>query len=406
MSMDSATRKKRLFWYFVIMAVYSVVSNFAHPATPTIIKNLNLHDYMFGVAFAGMSITNFLFSPFWGRISDQIGRNKVFLACGIGYGVGQAVFGMATTELGILFGRMISGFFIGGGSVVQLSYIMDYSDAEQRGKNFTLLAVIQSVSSAAGYLIGGYISEYSIPMMFVLQVVSLAATGIIFAVLCKDNEELKFSKKIIWKEAAKGSNPFGAFARVGKQMTKVLIILSCITLIASFANTAYDQCFNYYIKDQYFFSPSNNGVLRAGLGIVALVANMSVGMWIMKRTNLFKSLIVVLGAYGTFLIGLLFPQALAPFVVINIFLYSLNALYNPLIQATYAQGVPDQKQSGVFMGVFTSLKALGMVAGSLFAGFIYGFGPRLSFLYAMAGLFIACALAVWAYAARKKELGK
>ena len=185
--MDSATRKKRLFWYFVIMAVYSVVSNFAHPATPTIIKNLNLHDYMFGVAFAGMSITNFLFSPFWGRISDQIGRNKVFLACGIGYGVGQAVFGMATTELGILFGRMISGFFIGGGSVVQLSYIMDYSDAEQRGKNFTLLAVIQSVSSAAGYLIGGYISEYSIPMMFVLQVISLAATGIIFAVLFKEN---------------------------------------------------------------------------------------------------------------------------------------------------------------------------------------------------------------------------
>ena len=76
--MDSATRKKRLFWYFIIMAVYSVVSNFAHPATPTIIKNLNLHDYMFGVAFAGMSITNFLFSPFGEEFPTRSAETRCF----------------------------------------------------------------------------------------------------------------------------------------------------------------------------------------------------------------------------------------------------------------------------------------------------------------------------------------
>ena len=43
-----------------------IACNLAHPMTPAIIKTLHLGDYMFGLAFAAMAITNFLFSPFWG----------------------------------------------------------------------------------------------------------------------------------------------------------------------------------------------------------------------------------------------------------------------------------------------------------------------------------------------------
>ena len=84
--MDS---KKLLKYFFIISAFQSIAANFAHPATPTLIQNLGLNDYMFGVAFAGMSLTNFLFSPFWGQISDQIGRRKVLGLSGLGYAVGK-----------------------------------------------------------------------------------------------------------------------------------------------------------------------------------------------------------------------------------------------------------------------------------------------------------------------------
>ena len=50
--------------YYIIVALESLAANLAHPITPTLIQNLNLPDYMFGLMFAGMSITNFLFSPF------------------------------------------------------------------------------------------------------------------------------------------------------------------------------------------------------------------------------------------------------------------------------------------------------------------------------------------------------
>ena len=54
--------------FFLTLVLFNLAANFAHPVTPTLIKNLNLHDYMFGAALAAMLFTNFLLSPFWGKI--------------------------------------------------------------------------------------------------------------------------------------------------------------------------------------------------------------------------------------------------------------------------------------------------------------------------------------------------
>ena len=396
--------KKYLFIFFAINVVQSLAANFAHPATPTIIKNLALPDYMFGVAFAGMSITNFLFSPFWGRITDQIGRRKVLLLGGVGYALGQALFGMATTQLGILFGRMVSGFFIGAWTVSQLSYILDLSSPEKKGRNFTILATIQSVGSAFGYFIGGALSQRSIPLMFLCQVIILALCGILSFLMLKDNPEMEFQKSVRLGPALRAANPLAAFFKVGREMTPVLVLLSFVTLFASFSAIAYDQCFNFFVKDQLFFTPGDTGNLRAFLGIVSFTANMTLGLWIMKKTNLFKSLFVILTLYGTILCGLLVPTAMPIFLGINTVLYTINALYNPLIQATFAAGVKDPGQSGAYMGIFSSVKALGNVIGSLFAGFIYAFGPRLSFLYAAVGFAVAAVLALLVIRARTAEI--
>ena len=68
---------------FVIL--YSLVANLVHPVTPTFIQMLGLHDYMFGLAFGMMSLANFLFSPFWGKMSERFGPGKVISFSVFGY---------------------------------------------------------------------------------------------------------------------------------------------------------------------------------------------------------------------------------------------------------------------------------------------------------------------------------
>ena len=46
--------KTRFFAFFATMIVFNLAANFAHPVTPTVIQELHLHDYMFGVALASM----------------------------------------------------------------------------------------------------------------------------------------------------------------------------------------------------------------------------------------------------------------------------------------------------------------------------------------------------------------
>jgi len=100
--------KLRFFLFFVVMTVFNLTANFAHPVTPTIIQNLALPDYMFGLMFAMMMVSNFLFSPFWGKINTLISSRATLLISCVGYAAAQLGFAYGTTQGMILFARTLA----------------------------------------------------------------------------------------------------------------------------------------------------------------------------------------------------------------------------------------------------------------------------------------------------------
>ena len=109
--------KTRFFLFFLAIVIFNLAANFAHPVTPTVIQELGLHDYMFGLALAAMMLTNFLLSPFWGKINTYISsRTSLLISC-FGYGIAQLWFAYADSELMIVLARMFAGLFTGGAFV-------------------------------------------------------------------------------------------------------------------------------------------------------------------------------------------------------------------------------------------------------------------------------------------------
>ena len=51
--------KNKLLVFFIINGLFNLAANYAHPITPTVIKNLELGDYMFGVAYLSAHSDNF-----------------------------------------------------------------------------------------------------------------------------------------------------------------------------------------------------------------------------------------------------------------------------------------------------------------------------------------------------------
>ena len=372
--------KNKLFIFFAITLLQYLAANFAHPITPTIIKNLNLKDYMFGLAFAAMSFTNFLFSPFWGKMRDYYSPRKLlFLGCA-GYAVGQFLFSIMKTEGTILIARCFSGFFVGAISVSTLVYIIDVSEKEERGKNLATLAIIQSIGAAFGYMIGGFMGVYSIRLTFAIQSLTLIVSGVLYFLLLQENKTEQYETmhtKILFKEA----NPFKSFLGCSVFMTKSFLVLFLVVMFANLGTNAFDQCFNYYLKDQFDFSSAYNGMLKAIIGIITLVANSTICMWIMRKKNIKKATSIVLSSCALSIIIMLNISDFLPFIIVCIVFFSFNAIYIPLLQDCVAKESTN-KNNNLVMGFYNAIKSLGMIGGALIAGFMYGYGEKIPFVFA------------------------
>ena len=201
--------KTRFLILFVGLVLVHLATNFVHPVTPTIIQELALPDYMFGLALAAMQLANFLMSPFWGQMNLYISSRQSLLFCCFAYGLAQIGFAYSTTQAAILLARVLAGAFAGGIMVSLLTYVVNIAKPEDQGKFLTYSATLHSVFGAFGYLVGGLIGEYSIRATFLLQAVIMAIAGILFRCFCLP--DAKTDQKLPTRQLVKDANPLKAF---------------------------------------------------------------------------------------------------------------------------------------------------------------------------------------------------
>ena len=368
--------KTRYFLFFTAMTLFHLASNFAHPVTPTIIHDLNLPDYMFGLMLAVMMIANFALSPFWGKINLFISSRQSLLICCLGYGVAQLGFAYATTQITILLFRLLAGVFIGGIFVSLLTYVVNTAKPQDQAKFLTYSATIHSVFGAFGYLIGGVVGEFSIRATFLLQAVTLCVAGLMFRIFCLPDAQTH--KNLLAKQLLKDANPLKAF-RDGKYfMNTAFVLLFLINALINLGNTGFDQVFNYYLKDQLGLTSSYNGMIKAIVGLIAFVFNMTLCLWIIRKTDTRKSLVLLILASALSAAGTLLSPRIGMFITFGILLYAGYSVSIPVLQNIVASQA-DPNQKNLVMGFYNATKSLGSIIGSLMSGFLYSTHVKLPF---------------------------
>lgn len=394
--------KTRFAAFFAAMVLFNLAANFAHPVTPTVIQNLNLHDYMFGVALAAMLCTNFLMSPFWGKINNYVSSRFSLLVCCCGYGIAQICFAYSTTEFEIILARMLAGVFTGGALVSFLTYVVNVSDARDQGKYLTITATIQSVAGAFGYMIGGFLGEISILWTFLIQAIMLAVTGILFYIVCQPDGESGL-KGVSPRQLVREANPFQAFLDSRTFMNISFALLFVMNVLINFGNTAFDQAFNYYLKDVLGLTSSYNGLIKAAVGLVSFVSNMTLCIWIINKTDVKCSMVLLSAACAAAAAGTVFCADAGLFMGLGVVVYAGYSVSVPVLQSMIADQA-DIRRKNLVMGFFNATKSLGSIAGSMTAGFIYSLHEKLPFLctFAIYGLAVTTSFGYLKYK-RKRE---
>ena len=241
----------------------------------------------------------------------------------------------------------------------------------------TYSTTISSVAGAFGYLIGGFLGEFSIKGTFLIQAVTLIASGFLFYIICSSDKH--DMKKLSAKQLAKDANPLGAFLDCRQFMTIAFITLFTINIFINFGNTGFDQAFNYYLKDQLNLTSAYNGIIKAAVGLVSFVANMTICIWIINKTKMRRSLVSLIFVCTIASVGTVIAPNIGLFIGFSILVYAGYSISLPVLQNIVAKQASIH-QKNLVMGFYNATKSLGSIVGSLTAGFIYSVNVKLPFI--------------------------
>jgi DHA1 family multidrug resistance protein-like MFS transporter len=355
---------------------------------------------MFGLMLGTMMISQFLLSPFWGKINVSLSSRKTLLICCTGYGVAQLMFAYARSQTGILAARALAGIFVGGIFVSFLTYVINAARPEDQAKYLTWSATIQAVFGAFGYLVGGLLGEISIRGTFCLQAAALVASGILFRIACEPDNTV--TEKIPMKRILRESNPMQAFLDGKYFMNTAFALLFVLNILMNFGNTGFDQVFNYYLKDQLGLTSSYNGVIKAAVGLISFASNMTLCLWIIRRTNVRKSMVVLALFCTAAAVGALLIPQIGAYIACSVLVYAGYSVSLPVLQHMAAQQA-DPAQKNLVMGFYNATKSLGSIIGSLMAGFLYSLHPKVPFAVVAAAYGLSVFAAVGYLVRRTKE---
>lgn len=140
------------------MFVASISQTIVGPAMPRIVAELGGMDHYSWVATAAMLVSAIVV-PIVGKLSDIYGRRGFYLAGLVVFLLGSVISGLAPNFWTLVAGRAVQG--LGMGTLMPLSQtiIGDIIPARQRGKYQGLMGAVFGVTSVAGPIAGGWITD-------------------------------------------------------------------------------------------------------------------------------------------------------------------------------------------------------------------------------------------------------
>lgn len=170
----------------IAMFMFSLNQTVLATALPTIVGELDGVDQMLWVSTAFM-LASTIMMPIYGKVGDLFGRKPLFMFAICCFLLGSVFALIAGGMSTLIFGRVLQGIGGGGMMILSQSIIASVVPARERGKYMGIMGSAFAVSSVAGPLIGGWLTEgpgwrWAFAINFPLGIIALFAAAIFLKV--------------------------------------------------------------------------------------------------------------------------------------------------------------------------------------------------------------------------------
>ena len=351
------------FILFLVMVGFGIII----PIMPFFLTSLGGNASILGLFMATYSLMHLLFAPFWGRLSDRIGRRPVILIGLSGYGITFILFGF-TDQLWMMFAvRILSGAISSATLPTALAYMADITGEDERSQGIGLMAAAMGLGMIVGPALGGWLGqqEFSLPF-FVAGGLALIIWPFTLLYL---PETLTSAKRM-----PENITPH----TTAMELNNPLFLLFVLMLTLNFSTTMFEATFVYFAAHRAAFGPREIGFLFTILGVIGVLIQGGLIGRLAKHfgdMNLMKGGLLI-SAAGLILI--LFASDMVSLLLTTAIYHIGTSLIGPS-SASLITLYSNQNQ-GASLGIMQSFGSLGRIAGPVAGGLLYEFNIFIPYL--------------------------
>lgn len=303
------------------------------------------------------AITQFLFSPVIGNLSDRYGRRPVLLFSLLGFGIDYIVLALAPTYGWLFVGRVIAGI-TGASFTTATAYIADIStDETTRAKNFGLIGAAFGLGFVLGPALGAFLAIWGIRAPFYAAAALCLLNCLYGYFFLPESLSKEKRRPFEWKRA----NPIGSLRFLtnhpeigGLALGFFLIYLGAQSVQGNW---------NFFTIYRFGWSEKMVGISLAVVGVLVGAVQAGLTRVIVPRIGNEKSIYIGLSLYTLGLV--LFAFATQSWMMFAFLIpYCLGGICGPSLQSVISVHVPANQQ-GELQGALTSLMSLTTIFGPL-----------------------------------------
>ena len=372
-------KKDQIFRIFFIIFVDILSFGMIIPLSPVLARSFGANGIEVGAIISLYSLTQFFLAPFWGTLSDKLGRKPCLLIGIAGLMLAHILLAFADSLFDVFFSRLVAGFF-GGNLAIATACLADLSDKHNRSRNMSLIGMAFGLGFTLGpalgflgILLGGNLG--STPP-FGVSFASLLAAGISFI-------NLIFTW-FFYKESRQSQSPLTSLSQFKKRKTflrvspaeilknfkePVLGLVLCTSFLLWFALAQIEPTLILLVQDDFAWDKKQ---AYLGFAYIGLLMSLSQGF--------VRKLLPILGErqlakYGLLICasGLLFISLSGNLLMLalGVTLFSVGySLAHTSLSGALSLLKSSEEQGSIF-GVNQSLSSFARILGPLTGGFFY-----------------------------------
>lgn len=359
------------------------------PVLPIYAEDLGAAALTIGLIEASFSAAQFYFAPFWGALSDRLGRRPVLLMSIAVMMLSYLILANASALWLLFLARAIAG--IGAANVsIANAYISDISPVEKRAKNFGIIGAAMGLGFIFGPPLGGFLKDF-----YGMDGVGYAAAGLslinlllAWFLLPESITEKKTDRPLF-------TTPLREFRSIIPQVTLRSLLITHLIFMAAFSMLQMTASLLW--KNRFMLREVEIGYTFGFIGICIVIIQ---GLLLGRFTAMFgeKKLFVAgnfMMAIGLVSMPFVPVEVFVPFGLIGlVFIAFGTAFFTPTLSSLLTQSAKDDEQ-GKVLGLMQAMGSLGRIIGPITGGFFYGIIYYLPFSVAAVIMILTGSVALW-----------